>query len=69
MPDATVIINSMISRLNAEMFQVEGLSLPIRASFGLTVMREEEQKLVIARADAALYQAKDAGRNQLVIKL
>ena len=51
------------------MLQVEGLSLPIRASFGLTVMREEEQKLVIARADAALYQAKDAGRNQLVIKL
>ncbi len=68
-PDATVIINSMISRLNSEMCEVGELSLPIRASFGLTVMREEEQKSVISRADAALYQAKDAGRNQLVIKL
>ena len=33
------------------------------------MVREEEQKSVISRADAALYQAKDAGRNQLVIKL
>jgi len=68
-PDATVIINSMIARLNSEMCEVGELSLPIRASFGLTVMREEPKKSVISRADAALYQAKDAGRNQLVIKL
>ena len=68
-PDATVIINSMISRLNSEMCEVGELSLPIRASFGLTVMREEPKKSVISRADAALYQAKDAGRNQLVIKI
>ncbi|WP_462147611.1 GGDEF domain-containing protein [Pseudoalteromonas gelatinilytica] len=68
-PDATVIINSMISRLNSEVCEVGELSLPIRASFGLTVMQEEPKKSVISRADAALYQAKDAGRNQLVIKL
>ncbi|RJF34511.1 GGDEF domain-containing protein [Pseudoalteromonas gelatinilytica] len=68
-PDATVIINSMISRLNREVCEVGELSLPIRASFGLTVMQEEPKKSVISRADAALYQAKDAGRNQLVIKL
>ncbi len=68
-PDATVIINSMISRLNREVCEVGELSLPIRASFGLTVMQEEPKKSVISRADAALYQAKEAGRNQLVIKL
>lgn len=68
-PDATVIINSMISRLNSETCEIGELTLPIRASFGLTVMREEEQKSVISRADAALYQAKDAGRNQLVIEI
>ncbi|QWV05442.1 GGDEF domain-containing protein [Pseudoalteromonas shioyasakiensis] len=66
--DATVIINTMIARMNSEMCEVGELSLAIRASFGLTVMKEEEQKSVISRADAALYQAKDAGRNQLVIK-
>ena len=44
-PDATVIINSMISRLNSEMCEVGDLSLPIRASFGLTVMREEPKKI------------------------
>ncbi len=67
--DASQIINNIISQLNAEPFVFGDLSLPIRASFGLTVMREEQQKSVIARADSALYQAKGNGRNQLVVRI
>ena len=67
--DAAKIIESMITKLNTEPFEVGELSLLIRASFGLTVMREEQQKSVIARADAALYEAKGSGRNQLVVKI
>ncbi|MED5511601.1 MAG: GGDEF domain-containing protein, partial [Pseudomonadota bacterium] len=67
--DAAKIIENMITKLNTEPFEVGELSLLIRASFGLTVMREEQQKSVIARADAALYEAKGSGRNQLVVKI
>ena len=67
--DATIIVNKMIETLNAEPLHLNDMSLSIRASFGLTVMREELQKSVIARADSALYEAKEAGRNQLVVKI
>ncbi|WP_417700117.1 GGDEF domain-containing protein [Pseudoalteromonas lipolytica] len=67
--DATALINGMIARLNAEEFKLGSCSLSIQASFGLTIMREEQQKSVISRADLALYQAKEGGRNQLVIKI
>lgn len=67
--DAAKIIESMITKLNTEPFEVGEHSLLIRASFGLTVMREEQQKSVIARADAALYEAKGSGRNRLVVKI
>ena len=67
--DATALINGIIARLNAEEFKLGSCSLSIQASFGLTIMREEQQKSVISRADLALYQAKEGGRNQLVIKI
>lgn len=49
-------------------FDFEGTKIPVTASFGvsqLLVEQEEEGTGAIARADAALYQAKKTGRNRV----
>ncbi len=44
-----------------------GEAVPLTASFGLAVLEEEEHfSELLARADQALYQAKEQGRNQVV---
>lgn len=67
--DAEQIIGDLIFKLNANKFVIGNLQLTVKASFGLTVMRGEQRKSVIARADSALYQAKRQGRNQMVVRI
>lgn len=45
-----------------------GQSIPMTASFGLTAITpgEDQATAIIARADAALYRAKEEGRNRVV---
>jgi diguanylate cyclase len=48
--------------------QVEGSSLPLTVSCGLAAYRPgEDLRATLARADQALYQAKDAGRDQVKV--
>lgn len=50
-------------------FRVEGLRVPVTVSLGACTVRptvEDSQEALVATADAALYQAKKAGRNQVV---
>lgn len=47
----------------------EGLALPLTGSFGVAEYRAEDDTLeqLIARADGAMYQAKQAGKNRVAI--
>lgn len=51
-----------------ELQPVGGLAQPVTASFGVAIARASESaKDVLKRADEALYQAKHAGRNRVVV--
>ena len=54
--------------LTREFFMTDQQKVIITFSAGLTLMRREESmQPALARADAAMYQAKQAGRNRVVI--
>ena len=66
--NAQIRLNEIIKRLSENIFNVEEIDFPITASFGLAFLQPgEDKKSIIARADMALYKAKENGRNQLVI--
>ncbi|MGB1263371.1 MAG: GGDEF domain-containing protein [Cognaticolwellia sp.] len=66
--DAINRIHKIISDLTNSVLDIEEIGYPITASFGLAILQpKEDQKTVIARADMALYQAKDTGRNKLCV--
>lgn len=47
--------------------KIEGVPYPVTASFGLTeVLKNDALERIVQRADQALYQAKEAGRNRVV---
>lgn len=51
-------------------FEYEGASIQVTMSAGATILKRDDKRdssALIADADAALYQAKDAGRNRLII--
>lgn len=50
-------------------FTYEGKKMPVTISAGVTTKREEdlEWRIIYERADQALYKAKNAGRNQVVL--
>lgn len=61
-------INTIIVDLSNSVLDIDVIDYPITASFGLTILQpDEDKKTVIARADMALYKAKDTGRNKLCI--
>ncbi len=49
-------------------FSAHGQSLPLTVSIGFTTVLENSLLQMIARADAAVYQAKSKGRNQVVCR-
>ncbi len=58
--------------ISAQPIEVEGISIPVTISCGVTPYSVEidnqDISSLLARADEALYQAKDSGRNQVVLK-
>jgi two-component system, cell cycle response regulator len=63
---ARALCERIRSAVEAEPFEHEGLRLRVTASAGIAVHRAEQTAAqLIGRADAALYEAKRAGRNQV----
>lgn len=61
-------IENMVQQLSNNILDIEGIDYPITASFGIAFLNKaEDKRTIIARADLALYQAKDNGRNQLAV--
>lgn len=70
-PHATALQVAERIRLAVEQldFRVEGRRVPVTISLGVCTVRPtlaDSQEALVATADAALYQAKEAGRNQVV---
>ena len=62
-------LERMRSNIESLEINVDGASIKVTASFGMTVcVKMEALNEVLKRADEALYQAKNNGRNQLVFK-
>jgi diguanylate cyclase (GGDEF)-like protein len=66
--DATLIVAEKIRALISGM-HLPGLETPMTASLGATAMRHDDLTIgtLLRRVDAALYQAKQAGRNRVVL--
>jgi diguanylate cyclase (GGDEF)-like protein len=69
--DAGVLAERLRATVESTLFEVDGAALPVTISIGVAAMPESVaqtgSELVLA-ADAALYQAKRAGRNRVVLK-
>lgn len=65
---AMVVINRLREKLQASPVRADGKEIRITATFAVTEVRAEDATIeeVIRRADKALYQGKEAGRNQVV---
>jgi len=60
-------LNRILDRIRAEVVRVNGYEISVTMSFGITRGKEnDENNLVIKRADELLYTAKSTGRNQVV---
>ncbi|HMJ36065.1 MAG TPA: diguanylate cyclase [Baekduia sp.] len=67
-PDATVVCERLRSAIAARPINVHGcLEIPVTASFGWAPWSGEETgEMLVARADLALYAAKDGGRDRVM---
>ena len=70
--NSTIVYQRICKAVSTQPIEIDDLSISITISCGVTSYSpdNDEQNItkLIARADEALYQAKDAGRNQVVIK-
>lgn len=76
MPEAThrqvfVAVERLRLALATQSIELPGCSLSITISSGISSLANEEETLdaLLARADQALYQAKEAGRNRIGVKV
>jgi diguanylate cyclase (GGDEF)-like protein len=70
--DAGILGERLRATVEATRFEVDGAHVPVTISVGVAAMPESAVKTgpeLIVAADTALYQAKRAGRNQVVLKL
>lgn len=60
-------LNRILERIRAEVVHVNGYEISVTMSFGITRGKQnDENNLVIKRADELLYTAKSTGRNQVI---
>lgn len=65
--DAMLTMTRVQSALRLQQFMHGGTGVPVAFSAGVALCRaDEDQATVVARADAALYRAKRAGKNRVV---
>jgi diguanylate cyclase (GGDEF)-like protein len=65
--EAITVLNRIREATQLQVFTHDGKHIPLTVSIGFTAVRPDEKvDDLIERADTALYQAKNAGRNQVV---
>ena len=64
--DAKLVFERIRATINRLEFQAAGMAIPLTISVGFSTELEGSLMQMIARADGAVYQAKDEGRNRVV---
>jgi diguanylate cyclase len=65
--DVATLCDDLRERIASAAFQFRGEVIPMTVSIGLSALRPDDSlESLFERADAALYRAKEAGRNRLV---
>ncbi len=65
--ESTDILNAWIQRIASQSFTADAVSISVTCSAGITSwMQDEDQQGTFRRCDQALYEAKRAGRNQVI---
>ncbi|MFN8183196.1 MAG: PAS domain S-box protein [Candidatus Nanopelagicales bacterium] len=66
--DEATVLGEKIRHQFDRPIEVNGLAVPVTLSVGVTLLRgDEDADRVIARADQAMYRAKESGRNTVVV--
>lgn len=64
---AKQITERICSRVNKEPIRIDEHTIPVTVSIGVTECKKDDmEKILLARADHALYEAKNKGRNQVI---
>ena len=70
---AATVAQKIVGQISAPAFQVDGRTLEVTTSIGIAFLQATDISIsaeeLLARADAALYDAKSAGRNRFAFAL